>query len=125
MKRPPDDGGILDGLFPPDLPGELRSRALEAARRAAMATPRRSLWHFLALFFKSQPAWTAAVAVLLVAHLVLTVVERPASPRPAVSPREMEIAAQPDLLRLPAIGGSAWRNLTPEKERRVLEGGGS
>jgi len=104
MNRPADRG-IFSRLATPHPPAELRAKTLAAARSAAENPQRLSWWQAITALFSAQPRWATALAVVLVAHLVLGLVRDGARSVEENLPRNSEVDAQPDLLRLPRIEG--------------------
>jgi len=105
MTNPTGDRDVLDGLTTLSPSADLRARTLVAARQAAVLEQPIPRWRALPALFSSQPGWTSAFVALLVAHIALGYfLEGRHRPR-VTSPRAEEVAAQPDLLRLPLIDG--------------------
>jgi hypothetical protein len=94
---------LLSGLSTPVPPASLRVKTLMAARRAADLETPVPAWRVLAAFFTARPAWSAALVVLVLAHLAMSLLPETGSGPRIVSPRDAEVAAQPDLLLLPRI----------------------
>ena len=119
MKSSSGDREILDGLAHPLPPADLRGRTLAAARLSASAPRPAPPWQGILAFFGAQRGWTAALITLLVVHLLLGFLQENTLPRRAVLPRNAEVTAQPDLLRLPRIKDLAHQvpALTPEATR--------
>ena len=109
MTKPLSDNEILGGLRTPDPPMELRARTLVAAARVTAVTPPVTVWRTVLAYFSAQPVWTAALVGVLVAHLTLGFFLRSAPSGRLVLPRDEEVAAQPELLRLPRM-----REVEPE-----------
>ena len=125
MKPRSDDRKILDGLGAPHPPAHLRARVLSAARRAAEQHAPISGWRAIAALFAAQPRWTAALVAVLAAHVILAIVSgEVGSPRPS-RPRDVEVEAQPDLLRLPLIEDAGLGSLATRLDETSCERGRS
>jgi hypothetical protein len=107
MTNPTGDRDFLDGLTTLSPPEDLRATTLAAARRAAIMEPAIPRWRALPAFFAAQPGWASALVALLVVHLTLGFFLEETRASKVASPRDEEVAAQPDLLRLPRIEGPA------------------
>jgi len=94
---------LFDGLGTPAPPAGLRPRSLAAARVAAAGEIDASGgWSILAVM-RAQPAWSTALVTLLLAHLMLGFFLESRRFTHLVLPRDREVAAQPDLLRLSTL----------------------
>ena len=123
MRSSSGDREILEGLDHPRPPAGLRARTLVAARLSASAPRTAPPWQAVLAFFGMQRGWTAALAALLVAHLLLGFFNEGARPPRAALPRNAEEAAQPDLLRLPRIKDLARQIAGARLEKTHGEGG--
>ena len=121
MTDPTGKSEILDGLATPHPPPGLRTRTLAAAHRAAVQ-PSPSGWRAVAACIYAQPAWAAALVILLLAHLAFGFFLEGARPGTLVAPRDEEVAAQPDILRLPQIRNLAHEDSTMRLDRADSEG---
>jgi hypothetical protein len=83
MKSPDSVQRLLDRVEPPHPPSDLEARSLAEAR-AAMARPavRTDLWTRLWNSRTARLAWAAAVAALVLGHVILSVPARVGSARP-------------------------------------------
>jgi hypothetical protein len=100
---------LLAALAPPPPPEELRARALVRARAALAAPARPDLFTRL---FESRPlrvAWGAAVALLVLGHVVLSFPRRPTSMARSAAPQTITPRGDEDLavFRLPRIDAGA------------------
>jgi len=122
MRSSSGDREILDGLTHPVPPADLRGRTLAAARLSAAAQHPSPPWQAILAFFGAQRGWTAALVVLLAAHLVLGSFREGSRSARAMLPRNVEVAAQPDLLRLPRVKDLAHRPPAVPIEKTRVEG---
>jgi len=107
MTSPTEDRKFLDSLTTLSPSEDLRARTLAAARRAATTEPTVRPWRALLVPFAAQPGWTSSLVALLMAHLAVGRFLEGARTARITSPRDEEVAAQPDLLQLPRIEGLA------------------
>jgi hypothetical protein len=97
----------FDGLTTPRPPARLRATTLLAARRAASVATPAPPWRVFLTEFVARPLWTAALIVLILAHATLGFFVEGKRATPIETPRDREVAAQPDLLRLPHVARPA------------------
>jgi len=91
----------IRGFTPPAVPGDLREKALAAARAALTASPRPDVWARLAASRAARLAWAASVTILAAANVLVPRSAPPAPSAPATLARqEPELAA---IARLPRI----------------------
>jgi hypothetical protein len=83
MKQPDTVSRLLDRVEPPAPPTELEGRSLAAAR-TAMARPaaRTDIWTRLWESRTARFAWAAALAALVLGHVILSVPAREGTARP-------------------------------------------
>jgi len=75
---------LLDRVEPPAPPPDLEARSLAAARTAMARTPARTdLWSRVWESRAARLGWAAAVAGLVLGHVILSLPDRPAVHRPA------------------------------------------
>lgn len=105
---------LLRGFEPPAVPSRLREDALEAARAAFAAAPRRDPWARLLASPAARLAWAASVTALAAANVLL-----PRDGRPEASAASATVT-RPDpelasIARLPRIDEHALP--APEGDR--------
>jgi hypothetical protein len=107
MTTPDPVRRLLDRVEPPPPPDDLEARSLAAARTAMARTPARTvLWTRLWESRAARLAWAAAVAGLVLGHVVLSLPNRQAAARPgppmllAGTATDAELIEATQLLRL-------------------------
>lgn len=75
--RPDNDEPLLGRFEPPKLPSHLRSAVLASARAALRQSPVTDPWTALFLNTRLRTAWVAAMVLLALGHLALSVRRAP------------------------------------------------
>lgn len=136
MTTPDPVRRLLDRVEPPPPPADLEARSLAAARTAMVRTPARTdLWTRLWESRAARLAWAAAVAGLVLGHVVLSLPGQPAAPRPAAplilagatpDPELAEATTLPPLRsgRLPQLDTTLVRRPAPPPAATTAQGEG-